>query len=63
MEVLDALDVALKTSQEKFFNVRIVDYDNHSISKHTMSYLQLGTYLMTRCDFIKDVKIKLKRES
>ncbi len=60
MEVKKILENALKLSKKVSFIVELVDYDNQGISLMSMTYLELGTYLMTHTDHIKLVTIKLK---
>ncbi len=60
MEIKKVLENALNLSKEVSFHVTLVDSDNHVISINQMTYLCLGTYLMTRHESIFDIKITLK---
>lgn len=59
-EVKEVLQNALKLSKEKYFDVRIANYENKIQTLEKMSYLQLGTLLMIQCESIDYVKIRTK---
>ncbi len=63
MKLKEICENALKLSKEVSFMVELVDYDNQGISLISMTYLELGTYLMTHNDHIKLVTIKLKERT
>ena len=63
MEIKKTLENALKLSKKVSFMVELVDYDNQGISLISMTYLELGTYLMTHNNHIKLVTIKLKERT
>lgn len=58
METVEVLEIALNLANEKESNVRLVGPEG-VIFRKKMTYLQLGTLLMTNCENIDYVKIKL----
>jgi len=59
MDIENILSKALGIAKDKNFKIRI--YDNKDIYEpKELTYLQLGTYLITNAEGIKEIRIFLK---